>query len=170
MRNQWIYRSPAAFPFSGLAAVDGSATDPVRRLVSRGGAAVAVPTLASANSNYAVHLEGMLYGTFPYDNPDSEACEIFGIFLALANCLPPVHIVCDCLNVVTDINEGRHTCCSYDHPLPIWREVWRRLADHGATCGSRHDPAMFQVIKTPAHDTWEAASSKGAIWRELQRN
>ena len=75
------------------------------------------------------------------------------------------------MDVVNDINAGRHVCCAYDHPyFPLWREVWRRLDDHGAAAGARLAPTMVTVTKTPAHDTWETARAKGASWREWQLN
>ena len=95
--RQWTYRSPGAFPFTGLCAIDGSTTDPVSRLTSRGGSAVAVPT--SASTGNIVVLNSMLYATCPSDNPDSEACEIYAFSLALRNGIAPLHVATDCANL-----------------------------------------------------------------------
>ena len=89
--RQWHYRSPGAFPFTGICAIDGSSTDPNRRLTSRGGSAVAVPTSASTGDIVVLH--GKLYATYPFDDPESEKQNVKGTSFYETLLLEPLGII-----------------------------------------------------------------------------
>ena len=177
-KKEWISRvndspnCPPSIPFSGIAAIDGSATDTTRKLLMRGGAAVAVPTAETAESEIAVHLDFMLCATYPYDNVDSESCEIFGVLLAIRNCAPPVCLLCDCLNVVRDIHGGEQYCTRFEHAFAnVWRDVWDQLrAIDAVTPIGCLDITRVQVVKVAAHTSWETARANGVPRAHWQLN
>ena len=102
-------------------------------------------------------LGGMLYATYPYSDPDSEACEIYGYSLALRNCILPITYICDCAIAVRDIQRGKAYCTGFEHTYcRIRTDVWWLLDDHGATVDGFVDTNLMTIIKTTAHCTWDS--------------
>ena len=98
--------------------------------------------------------------------PDSEACEIYALAIALRNCIPPIELASGCANLVADFHSGASFCTRHEHAYcHVWKTVWWHLDDLGAVVNGCVDPAMVNVVKTPAHITWSDAQDRGVpLW------
>ena len=109
-------------------------------------------------------LDCMIYATYPFEDPDSEACEIYGLILALRNGIAPLHVITDCANLERDIRSGQAFCTRHEHAYAhVWQIAWRLLDDHGAVNNGRLDQTVVRVTWTSAHTTWETASAHGVL-------
>ena len=113
--------------FSGETASDGSKTGRWRDVV-RTGWAVSTSSGEGAGITSA-------YGPLPHALPVQRKiarAELWGMFMALVFCCPPLKLLVDCASLFAGVRNGKRWATSSRRPhADVWRKNWGKLEDIG---------------------------------------